>query len=103
MINGWFVWGLVATNVASPSDTVYYAERRSEAFNGTDPYCDDIWHSWWNPTNPVAPENDMDPDIGAFAAKRHSGRSNFVFADTHAGSKPFSQIWGPNLDKSRPF
>ena len=98
MVNGYFVWGLTETEISNVSQLVLYAERRSEASNGVDPYCDDIYHPWfYPPANPETPEgfNEMDELTGAVAATRHMGGSNFTFADGHAASKKWTQTWSP--------
>ena len=104
MVNGYFVWGFAESQVNKPAETIYIAERRSVAAGNPSqpPYCDDVYHPWWNPSNPVAPENDMDPVAGAIAS-RHNGGANYVFADTHAGFRKFEQTWSPpNVDHHTP-
>jgi prepilin-type N-terminal cleavage/methylation domain-containing protein len=96
LVNAYFVWGLTESGVGQPSETIQYAERRSQKANGEDPYCDDIYHPWFNPSNPVAPGNEMDPVTGAVATSRHHGGSTFAFADTHAKYKIWSQTWNPD-------
>lgn len=95
LINAWFVFGLNETALSRPATTIYFAERRSQAENGADPYCDDIYHPWFNPVNPVAPGNEMDPYTGAVSTHRHSGGSNFVFADGHTKWKQWTQTFSP--------
>ena len=104
MVNGYFVWGFNESQVNRPADTIYIAERRSVSAGSPSqaPYCDDVYHPLWNPSNPVAPENDMDPVAGAIAS-RHNGGANYVFADTHAGFRKFEQTWSPpNVDHHTP-
>ena len=104
LINGYFVWGLTESQVQRPSNTLYFGERRSITVDGEPPYCDDIYHSWWNPSNPVAPGNDMDLRTGALS-DRHSGGCNYVFADGHAGYKKLSQTFNlaTGFDMNNPF
>jgi len=104
LINGFFVWGLNESQVQHVSSTLYFGERRSVPVNGVPQYCDDIYHSWWNTSNPVAPENDMDPQTGAIS-DRHTGGCNYVFADGHAGYKKPTQIFNvvTGFDMSNPF
>ncbi len=92
LVNGYFVWGLNESAVPRPAGTIYLAERRSVEQNGAQPYCDDIYHPWWNPTNPSAPSNDMDPDTGAISL-RHTKGCNFILADTHAKYQKFNATW----------
>lgn len=100
LVNGFFVWGLSESNVQHPSDTIYLAERRSLSVDDeTDPlkvpYCDDIYHPWWNASTfpSVAPENDMDPVTGAMDVSRHRGGENYIFSDCHANWRTFKQTW----------
>jgi prepilin-type processing-associated H-X9-DG protein len=104
LINGFFVWGLNESQVQHVSNTLYFGERRSVAVNGVPQYCDDIYHSWWNTSNSVAPGNDMDPLTGAIS-DRHNGGCNFAFADGHAGYKKPTQIFNvtTGFDMSNPF
>ena len=99
LINAWFVFGLNATAIPKPATTIYFAERRSQVEQGADPYCDDIYHPWFNPTNGASPGNEMDPFTGAVATHRHTGGSNFVFADGHAKWKQWTQTFSlPNIN-----
>jgi prepilin-type N-terminal cleavage/methylation domain-containing protein/prepilin-type processing-associated H-X9-DG protein len=102
LVNGYFVWGLVDAGVGRPADTILFTERRSVQFEAAPPYCDDIYHPWFNATNPnAAPGNpnglivEMDPLVGAMATLRHNEGANYVFADGHAGWKRFTQTWSP--------
>src|SRR5205814_6867374 len=49
LVNGYFVWGLTDAGVGRPAETIIYAERRSQAAGGEDPFCDDIYHPWFYP------------------------------------------------------
>ncbi|MFI5384949.1 MAG: DUF1559 domain-containing protein [Fimbriimonadales bacterium] len=103
LINGWFVWGLNESSVEHPADTIDFAERHSEphsdpAGSPAAPYCDDIYHPWFFlPINPLTPPgaDEMDEFIGAIATHRHSQGSNFIFCDTHAKWKMWTQTFSP--------
>ncbi len=98
LVNAYFVWGLTEAGVRQPSQTIYIAERRSEAATSpaAEPFCDDIYHPWfYPPINGSAPENEMDEVTGAIAARRHQGGANYIFADDHAGWRVFSQTFSP--------
>jgi prepilin-type processing-associated H-X9-DG protein len=62
-----------------------------------------MYRPWFNSSNPSAPEDDMDPVIGAVAARRHNERSNYAFADGHvknlAWTQTFSLASNVNLHK----
>ena len=95
LANGYFVWGFYEFQLKSSSETVFLAERRSTPVKVTPPNCDVIFRPWFNPLNPVAPWNDMDPVTGAIATTRHMGSANYLFADDHAKALTFEQVWGP--------
>jgi len=98
VMNAFFVWGLNESSVSRPAQTIDFAERRSETSSGFDPYCDDVYHPWFNASNTAAPYNEMDPLSGAIATDRHSDMSNYAFADGHTKTLRWSQTFGPNLN-----
>ena len=106
LVNGYFVFGLSDAAIGRPSDTIIFAERRSQIVKGVDPFCDDIYHPWfYPPINPQTPGgyNEMDELTGAIAGHRHHEGSVFVFADGHAGWKRFAQTFSPpNIDMHTP-
>jgi prepilin-type N-terminal cleavage/methylation domain-containing protein/prepilin-type processing-associated H-X9-DG protein len=95
LANAYFVFGLGASQITNPANSIYVAERRSNSVGGSDPYCDDIYHPWFNSTNEEAPENEMDPTVGAIATTRHLGSSNFEFADGHVRTQPWGASYRP--------
>ena len=96
LVNGYFVWGLNESGVGKPSTTIEYAERRSMQERGAEPFCDDIYHPWFNPANAVAPANEMDPYTGAISTHRHrSSGANYTFAEGHAKFMHWDQTWSP--------
>jgi len=102
--NGTFTFGLNQSAVLHPSELILVSERRSNATADWNPFCDDIYHPWFNPGNPLAPDNDMDPLNGAIAANRHSGVSNFTFVDGHAKALHWGQTFSigtVNLHENR--
>ena len=109
LINGYFVWGLNESQIGAPASVIEYAERRSETKNGATPYCDDIYHPWYNNLNPNlnnanAVDDEMDPVVGAIATTRHNTGSNFTFAEGHSKHMIFNQTWSPanNVDLHSP-
>jgi prepilin-type N-terminal cleavage/methylation domain-containing protein/prepilin-type processing-associated H-X9-DG protein len=109
LINGYFVWGLNESQVGVPAGVIEYGERRSVTVNGASPYCDDIYHPWFNYLNPNlgnanGVDNEMDPDIGALATARHNTGANYTFSDGHAKHLIFNQTWSPttNVDWHTP-
>jgi prepilin-type N-terminal cleavage/methylation domain-containing protein/prepilin-type processing-associated H-X9-DG protein len=109
LVNGYFVWGMTDAGVGRQATTVFFTERRSvasaSAFNGSQPpYCDDIYHPWFNSSNPnVAPGNsnaliaEMDEYAGAMQTHRHDEGMNYVFCDGHSGWKVYTQTWSPPI------
>jgi prepilin-type N-terminal cleavage/methylation domain-containing protein len=96
LINAYFVWGLNESQIGQPASTIEYAERRSETAAGQPAYCDDIYHPWFYPGNPVAPADEMNAVTGAVATSRHSGGgSNFCYAEGHAKFQTWTQTWSP--------
>jgi len=103
LFNGYLVWGRSEYEIRSVPDTVLVAERRSYAVATTPPNCDVIFRPWFDPTNPNAPWNDMDPEAGAIATHRHASGSNYLFADNHTQWFEFRQVWnGSDLDRFTP-
>ena len=103
LINGYFVWGLKESEINRPSETINYAERRSVAAMGVPQFCDDIYHPWFYPGNPVAPANEMDPVTGAIATTRHIGGANYCFAEGHAAFKHWGQTFSlPTINMHDP-
>ena len=98
LINGYFVWGLSESEITNPAETINYAERRSVPENGAAQFCDDIYHPWFNTTNPnccsTVPD-EMDPFTGAISTHRHLGGANYCFAEGHAAFKHWGQTWNP--------
>jgi prepilin-type N-terminal cleavage/methylation domain-containing protein/prepilin-type processing-associated H-X9-DG protein len=108
LINGYFVWGLTDSQIDSSAGTIEYAERRSVTVDGNTPYCDDIYHPWFNQENPNLNNGVVDDEMntlyGAIANSRHNGRANYTFADGHAKGYVWSQTWSPasNVDMHTP-
>lgn len=93
VFNGYFSFGLKESSVAKPSETIVVSERRSEGAADVPPYCLYVYRPWFNPTNAQAPENDMDPVLGAIATTRHNGQSTYLFADAHAKRLSFTATY----------
>lgn len=103
LMNAWFVWGFNESRVASPSQAVLLTERRSEAVGEVVPFCDDVYHPWFNSANPNAPGDEMSATAGAVATVRHMGRSTMGFVDGHAKSTAWAESFSlPAIDWHRP-
>ena len=95
LVNGYFPFGLSQSSITQTASTIYLAERRSSTVNGIDPYCDDIYHPWFNASNLDAPDNDMDGVIGAVATTRHIEVANYDFSDGHAKALTWGATYAP--------
>jgi len=98
LINGYFIWGMKDSAVGKPSTTTIVSERRSVANQNpyADPFSDDSYKSWfYPPTNPQAPENDMDEWTGAIQTWRHTGGAVYIFCDGHSEWMTFSRTFNP--------
>lgn len=93
LINGFFIFGLQDGQVPNPASTLIFAERRSVATAGALQYCDYMFHPWFNPSNAKAPNDDMDPLIGAIASGRHMSVANYQFTDGHSKSLAWGQAY----------
>jgi prepilin-type processing-associated H-X9-DG protein len=84
VINAYYLFGATLAQIQEPADSIYIAER-STAF------CDVHYHPWLG-------EVDQPPSNGAtfaLAAQRHSGGSNYVYADGHAKWRRFESTRVP--------
>lgn len=89
-VNGWFEYGMAASQVERPAEKVYNHESPD----------DDHCH-WWmigrtRPTDPYLtyaqiPRNKFKEH---FAPERHNSGSNFLFADQHVKWSHMSKLWG---------
>ena len=95
LMNGYFVFGLNESGVDQPTSTIMVAERRGQ-IGSSQPYCDTIYRPWWNPSNSLAPEDDMDAQLGAIAAQKHSKMAVYLFADGHSKALDFRQTYSPS-------
>jgi prepilin-type N-terminal cleavage/methylation domain-containing protein/prepilin-type processing-associated H-X9-DG protein len=106
LINGYFIWGIRDSAVGKPSTTTVVSERRSVANQNpySDPFSDDSYKSWfYPPTNPQAPENDMDESTGAIQTRRHAGGAVYIFCDGHSECMKFSRTFNPpNINLHKP-
>ena len=93
--NGYFAFGLSQGTITNASNTVYLAERRSIPVGEDDPYCDDIYHPWFNAANNQAPEDEMVAGSGAIATDRHLGLANYGFADGHVKALTWVSTYAP--------
>jgi prepilin-type N-terminal cleavage/methylation domain-containing protein/prepilin-type processing-associated H-X9-DG protein len=95
VVNGYFVFGLGASSVTQPSTTVFVAERRSDSAGAADPFCDDIYHPWFDSSNLLAPDQEMDASTGAMQTRRHLNVANYGFVDTHVQALPWQRTYSP--------
>lgn len=93
IINAYYLFGTTLAQIPTPSQSIYLVERRSEGNRATD-FCDVHYHPWLAevelPGNSVDRTNPI-----ALAAKRHTGGSNYVYADGHARWQRFENTRKP--------
>ncbi|HZT41620.1 MAG TPA: DUF1559 domain-containing protein [Chthonomonadaceae bacterium] len=88
LLNAYYLFGATLAQIVTPSQSIYIAERK-------DTFCDVHYHPWLNEAQlPTGPSDTADPL--AIASLRHSGGSNYVYADGHARWRRFE-------DTRRPF
>ncbi len=96
VLNAYYLFGATLSSIPEPAQSVYIAERRSDGNAATD-FCDVHFHPWLGEVLPRrSPVDTVNPV--AIDAYRHSGGSNFVFADGHAKWQRFSQVVAPFTD-----
>ena len=93
IINAYYLFGATLAQLPAPSQSIYVVERRSEGKKNTD-FCDVHYHPW-------LAEAELPQNVGdtvnpvALAARRHSGGSNYVYADGHAKWQRFENTRKP--------
>ncbi len=93
VLNAYYLFGATLAQISTPSQSIYIAERRSLGDPQHD-FCDVHFHPWLGEVNlPVNAQDIINPI--ALAAYRHSGGSNYVFADGHAKWQTLSQARTP--------
>lgn len=106
LVNGYFLWGMKDSAVRSPSTTTIFAERRSVANQNpyAEPFADDSYKPWfYPPTNPQAPEDDMDEWTGAIQTHRHTDSAVYIFCDGHSERLKYSRTFSPpNVNLHKP-
>jgi prepilin-type N-terminal cleavage/methylation domain-containing protein/prepilin-type processing-associated H-X9-DG protein len=93
IINAYYLFGATLAQISAPARSVYVVERRSEGNRHTD-FCDVHYHPWLKEAElPQNADDTLDPI--ALASKRHSGGSNYVYADGHAKWQRFENTREP--------
>ncbi len=103
LINGFFSHGIALAAVSAPANQISFAERKAGiAFFDYHPWPSDPNNQWergyvdgsgWALTDPGSDQQTPDPtNVG-----RHTGGSNFAFADGHIKWQKFTQTLFPNL------
>lgn len=96
LLNAYFLFGATEAQIPEPSEAIYIAERRSTGDVKTD-FCDVHFHPWLGEIQaPTSSADTKDPI--AIDSRRHSGGSNYVFADGHAKWQRFSLARQPFVD-----
>ena len=93
IINAYYLFGAILAQIDTPSQSIYVVERRSQGVVATD-FCDVHYHPWLSeveiPTGATDTVNPM-----AVSSTRHTGGSNYVYADGHAKWQRFENTRKP--------
>ena len=96
MINAYYLFGATLAQITTPSQSIYVAERRSQAQPATD-FCDVHYHPWMGEIElPTSPTDTVNPI--SLSAYRHSGGSNYIYSDGHAKWQKFENTRKPSAD-----
>jgi prepilin-type N-terminal cleavage/methylation domain-containing protein/prepilin-type processing-associated H-X9-DG protein len=87
LLNAYYLFGATLAQVTTPSQSIYVAERR-------DDFCDVHYHPWLGEVEIPASSADTVNPV-AIAATRHTGGSNYVYADGHAKWQRFENTRRP--------
>ncbi len=93
VINAYYLFGAILAQIPTPAQSIYVVERRSEGNKNTD-FCDVHYHPWLSEVELPADSNDMINPV-ALASKRHTGGSNYIYADGHAKWQRFENTRRP--------
>ena len=86
VLNAYFLFGATESRLDLPAQTIYFAERKNT-------FCDVHYHPWLGEVEVSSAPNDGNPS--AIAADRHTGGSNYVYAEGHAKWRHFEQTRKP--------
>mgnify|MGYP003342843430 CR=1 FL=1 len=93
VVNAYYLFGATLAQINTPAQSIYVLERRSEGKPTTD-FCDVHYHPWLGEVD--IPANDADlVNPMAVASKRHTGGSNYIYADGHAKWQKFENTRKP--------
>ena len=93
IINAYYLFGATLAQIPTPAQSIYVVERRSDGNKTTD-FCDVHYHPWLAEIELPANSNDTANPV-ALASKRHTGGSNYVYADGHAKWQRFENTRKP--------
>ena len=93
IINAYYLFGATLAQIPTPAQSVYIVERKSEGNKTTD-FCDVHYHPWLGEVEIPANSGDVLNPV-AIANRRHTGGSNYVYADGHARWQRFENTRKP--------
>jgi prepilin-type N-terminal cleavage/methylation domain-containing protein/prepilin-type processing-associated H-X9-DG protein len=93
LINAYYLFGATLAQIDTPAQSIYLGERRSAGIKSTD-FCDVHYHPWLGEAEAPVNTNDLANPL-AIASLRHSGGSNYVYADGHAKWQRFENTRRP--------
>jgi prepilin-type N-terminal cleavage/methylation domain-containing protein/prepilin-type processing-associated H-X9-DG protein len=92
IINAYYLFGATLAQINEPAQSIYVVERRSEG-KSTD-FCDVHYHPWMAESEvPTGPADKVNPV--AIGSTRHTGGSNYVYADGHSKWQRFENTRKP--------
>jgi prepilin-type N-terminal cleavage/methylation domain-containing protein/prepilin-type processing-associated H-X9-DG protein len=100
-LNAWFEYHVTQSDVTHPAETILLAERLNNPETEKQPE-HFVWWLWQGKTWPPADTPDPTPTANReLALTRHNGQSDYLYADGHVKSLPFSATWKPG--KENPY
>ena len=93
IINAYYLFGATLAQIPTPAQSIYIVERRSDGNKSTD-FCDVHYHPWLSEVELPANSSDTTNPV-ALAGKRHTGGSNYVYADGHVKWQRFENTRRP--------
>jgi len=80
VLNAYYLFGATESRLDAPAQAIYFAERNNK-------FCDVHYHPWLGEAE--------SPNPVAIASTRHTGGSNYVYAEGHAKWRHFEQTRMP--------
>lgn len=86
LLNAYFLFGATESKLDAPAQTIYVSERKKS-------FCDVHYHPWLGETE--LPTSSTDTANPVAISERHTGGSNYTYADGHAKWRHFADTRKP--------